>query len=114
MFSFIHGKKKIFKEFLKKSYPIPIPDSNVNKEHCNYIIKFERLNEDFSNLLKMLNIYQIRPLPHLNITQYKENYVKYYEKDIIEYAQKIFGPFMLERNDIFPNECPTYKDSIFT
>jgi len=116
-FNFVYEKKTSFKAFLKKLYPVPIPYSNgldFNKKLCNFIMRFENLNEDFSKVLKILKIPQIRPLQKINITSHKKDYLFYYGQDIIKYAKKIFGPFMIEWGYKFPETWPNYKVSRFS
>ena len=116
MFNFVYKENANFKAFLKKLYLVPLPYSNeldFNKNHCNFIMKFEDLNEDFSKVLKMLKISQIRPLRKLNTTSYKKDYLYYYVEDIFKYVQKIFGPFMTEWGYTFPETWPNYEISRF-
>ncbi len=116
LFKFIQENQTNFSEFLKKLYPIPIPFSstiNLNKPHCDYIIRFENINEDFSEVLKLLNLKQVRPLPLINVTKKKKDFLDYYNDDILKYAIKIFGPFMNEWGYKFPESWSNSKINPF-
>jgi hypothetical protein len=86
-----------FGEYLRKYYPRTYTSNiNVNKKDCDFIIKFESINEDFESVLKKLGIKQIRPLPVVNKTKKKGNFNQYYTENEKEYATRIFAPFMEE------------------
>jgi hypothetical protein len=111
-YKFVQNKNNTFKDFLKNFYRLPYTSQiNINKPHCNYIIRFENLDEDFTKVLEILGIRKIRPLPIINKTEDKNNYLEYYDEDIIEHAVKILGPFMLEWGYKFPEEWPNRRIS---
>ena len=100
-------KKNSFSAFFNKFYKFPFTSNiNINKKYCSYIYKFENLQEDFSTILELLDIKQIRPLPKKNVTHKKKPYENYYTDDIINHALNIFGPFMKEWNYEFPKHFP--------
>lgn len=119
LFEFIQNTNSDFAVFFKKLFPFSLPYNgliNLNKDRCDYIMRFERLEDDFSNVLKLLKINQVRPLPHLNKTKYKKDFENYYEDKIIDYVINVFGPFMLEWGYKFPEKWPNrpinYLDQI--
>lgn len=112
IFNYVQKKDITFEDFLRKirfySFPF-VGMINLCKPFCNFIIRFERLNEDFSHVLKLLEIPQIRPLPHQNPTLKKENDFNDYYECSINYIIKIFGPFMLEWKYKFPKSWSSKK-----
>jgi hypothetical protein len=106
-YKFIQNKDNNFSDFLKKFHTYPYTHHiNNNKKYCNFVIRFEHLQEDFSKVLKMIGITQIRPLPVLNKTKGKKNYLDYYDDNVIDHAVKIFSPFMEEWSYSFPDSWP--------
>ena len=100
-FHFVQDKKNTFKDYLYNFYKIPYTNSiNINSKYCDFIIRFETLNEDFSQVLKLLHIPQVRPLPRVNRTENKDkkHYKNFFPADSYSHAVKIFGPFMQEWN----------------
>ncbi len=116
LFKFVQEYNTNFGDFLKKLYPLPIPfasTTNLNKPHCDYILRFENLSEEFSKVLELLNLKQVRHLPHFNVTKDKKNFLSYYTKDIVNYAIKIYGPFMKEWGYKFPESWPSVKINLY-
>ena len=67
----------------------------VGDQHFEYVIRFERLQEGFSEVLNRLNVEQLEPIPHVNRTKGKEkSYQEFYAPDIYELAAACYGPFM--------------------
>lgn len=112
IFNYVQKKDINFEDYIRKvfyhSFPF-VGMINLCKPYCNFIIRFERINEGFSHVLKLLEIPQIRPLPHQNPTLNKENDSSYYNECSIDYFIKIFGPFMLEWKYKFPKSWSSKK-----
>lgn len=67
----------------------------VGDRHFDYVIRFERLQEGFTEVLSRLGIDQVSPIPHVNRTKGKErSWEEYYTSDIVDLAVACFGPFM--------------------
>lgn len=108
---------KDFNKFLRMFYKVVYTNNiNINKNHCDYILRFENLDSDFSTALKAMGIDKKRPLPLLNKTKKSGEFVDYYTDESIPYALNIFGPFMTEWGYNFPAEWglsgPPLKSSI--
>ncbi len=99
-----------FQQYFKKYYKLPYDNwSSLNHSKFNHIIRFENIQEDFSELLKKLNIEQKRKLPHRNKTEGKKNFEDYYTSDIRRKAIFIFGPFMQKWGYTFPEDWNVKK-----
>jgi len=95
-----------FGQYLIRFYKKPFDNMNAayfNK--MNYIIRFERIAEDFSYVIeKNIGIELKRALPIVNKTQGKESFLDYYDsEEVIEHALDVFGPFMLKWGYDIPN-----------
>ena len=118
---FILGKKlefaksfneNFFSEFFKRFYFFPYDDwSCLNAKTFEYI-RFERIQEDFTRVLNLLNIKQIRLLPLINPTLNRQgkDYLSYYQPEIQDKTKFIFGPYMDKWGYEFPPSW-NYKPS---
>ncbi len=67
----------------------------VGDQHFDYVIRFERLQEGFSEVLDRLRIEQVAPIPHVNRTKGKDkSYEEYFTPEIYGLAAACYGPFM--------------------
>jgi Sulfotransferase family len=115
IFRDIKDNNMSFADYFKKYYTLPYDNwSSVAHRHFDYVIFFENIQEDFAKVLQKLNIQQVRPLPVVNKTTGKENYLKYYTPDIRERSVFIFGPFMQKWGYEFPKEWGDKKASVFS
>jgi len=84
-----------FKQYLKKYYKLPYTNTSIiNNQDADYLIRFENIQEDFKEVLKKLNIKQVREIPVKNKTSNKEDFLQYYDKDVQPYAAYLFAPIM--------------------
>lgn len=94
---------KDFGGFIKKFYGRTYTNNiNLNHKYCDYIIRFESLNQNFKNALKKLGVEAKRDLPLVNKTKDRGEFEKYYSEDLLKTCAKVFGPFMLEWGYQFP------------
>ena len=82
---------------------VKIPYDNVysfNKKYLHYTIRFDCLQQDFDNALKMIGIKKKRDLPIYNKT------AKIRKEDELPYniVSKYFGPFYNENIEFFEKE----------
>jgi len=64
-------------------------------ENADFIIKYENIQEDFSRVLNILNIKQMRALPwDVKTTEKDRNFLKYYTPKIQQKVKFIFGDAM--------------------
>ena len=108
MFKFIRNKTHSFEEFLKRFYRQAYTNNaDINRPYCDFVIRYENLNDDFSLLIKKIGLEQRRLLPTLNTTEGKQSYLKYFANESTQrYAVRIFGPFMRQWNYEFPANWP--------
>lgn len=101
-----------FEEYFLKYHRFPYDNwSNVAHDKFNYVIKFEDIQNGFAEVLKKLNITQVRELPQKNKTSQKDSFIKYYTPEIREHAIYVFGPFMKKWGYSFPDEWKVQKVS---
>lgn len=106
----IKNNQLTFKQYLKKYYKFPYTNTSIiNNEDADFLIRFEHLQEDFKKVLSKLNIQQVRELPVKNKTELKEDFSKYYTKDVQQYALFIFTPVMKRFGYDFPEGWPKRK-----
>ena len=105
-FHYIHGNRadfaSFFKAFRNKLY------NNwflIGDQYFDYVIRFEYLQEGFSEVLEKLDICQIEPLAHVNKTSAKrKSYIEFYTPDTYQQAARCYGPFMSKWGYGFPVE----------
>lgn len=103
----------VFSGFLQKYYYWPYSDwSILSHKKFDYIIRFENLQEDFSNVLKKLKIEQKRLIPVINKTDKKENYKKLLKINENKKIAETFLPFMKFWNYQTPCEWEKYDTVI--
>ena len=99
-------------EFFRSFYRYPYDNwSSTTREHCDFTIRYEYLQEDFSEVLRRLNIEQVRPLPIVARSEgrKKASSEDYYEGEDRVHAMRIFGPFMKRTHYTFPESWGPYK-----
>lgn len=84
----------------------------VSSDHLDFIIRYERLQEDFAEVLRLLGLEPVRPVPVTNKTQNrKANWESYYTPRMVEKAKRICGPFMHKWGYEFPPEWGDHQVS---
>src|SRR5690349_8896331 len=101
----INSENISFQQYFKENYKVPYDNwSSLSHSKFNHILRFEHLQNDFSEVLKKLNIPEKRPLPTRNKTKGKDHFLTYYTPEIRERAVFVFGPFMEKWGYSFPPE----------
>ncbi len=103
---YIKNNNADFSDYFKKFYAIPYDDwSRIYHKKMDFIIRFERIEEDFSEVLKLIGLKQIRSLPVVNKTAIRgTNFLEYYNNDELKKkAIRIFGPFLKKWNYDLPD-----------
>lgn len=105
-YNFVQDTDADFPTFFRKFYRIPYNNwSALSHKRFDFIIRFENLQEDFAQVLKLLGIKQKRPLPVVNKTGRKrDDFLLYYTPEIYDQARRVFGPFMKEWGYELPPE----------
>ena len=89
-----------FREYGRRPYGSLI---DVSGDHVDFVIRFERLQDDFSQVLRLLGLKQVQPVPVAKKTKGREaDWTSYYTPDIIDQAKKVCGPFMKKWGYEFP------------
>ena len=104
-FNFIQNNNASFQQYFKKFFNKPYDNyASVTLENCDYIIRYENINEDYKTALKNAGIKNPKPLPIANKTAgKKQDLNEYYTEDIQSLALFVFGPFLEKYNYDIPN-----------
>lgn len=105
-FNFIHENNAdfpaFFRQFRSKLY------NNwflVGHQHYDHIIRFENLQESFSEVLGRLGIEQVAAIGHTNPTRMKKKgFAEFYTPDIYGDVARCYGPFLEKWGYGFPPE----------
>jgi hypothetical protein len=101
-----------FGRYLRRRFSRPFDNGTlIYHKRMDRIIRFEHLQEDFAATLAALGLEQVRPLPHVNPTDKRGNYLDFYPEELRPHAVRIFGPFMRKWGYPLP---PTWGQSIPT
>jgi len=109
-FSYAHEEGTDFASYFerfyrrRKFYRLPYDNlSCVSHAQLDYVIRYERLDQDFAEVLRRLGLEQVRPLPRLNRTKQRQaEFAAYYPPELHERARWVFGPFMRRWDYEFP------------
>ncbi|MET1232508.1 MAG: hypothetical protein ABWY52_06625 [Candidatus Limnocylindrales bacterium] len=94
-FAYVTAEQADFGTYLRRFYRRPYDnDTLIYHKRMDAIIRFENVQEDLSRVLERLGLEQVRPLPVVNQTSERGEYLDYYPKAIRPHAARIFGPFM--------------------
>ncbi len=96
LYKFIQETDASFAAYFRRYYRLPFSDMiDLSAPHLDYVIRFENLQDGFSQVLKQLNIKQVRPVPVRNKTKSKRRaWQEYYTPETISQARRVFGPLM--------------------
>jgi hypothetical protein len=104
-YNFAKNSNNGYRDYLKKFYKLPYDNwSCLAHKQFNFVLRFENLQQDFQTVLEKIGLEQKRPLPVVNTTHEKNNYLTYYSPEIYDYAKYVFSPFMNRWDYIFPTE----------
>ena len=96
--------------FLKKYYQFPFDNwFSITKPFCDFILRFDHLQDDFQTALKHCGIEPKRPLPVVNKTTEKASYLSYYTAENNAVGLAIFGPYLKEHQMAFPKQWKKTK-----
>jgi hypothetical protein len=105
-YKFIKDNNADFTEFCKRFYNLPYGSIiELSAKHCDFIMRFENLQDDFSEALRLIGVEQKRSLPQQNKTDEKEaDFLSYVRPEIYNKTKRIFGPFMKKHGYDLPHE----------
>ena len=105
-YEFITQKETTFQKYFLKFYKLPYDNpSSITFQHCDYIIRYENIDEDYKKALNLAGVKNPRSLPVANKTSNKRSNINiYYTREIRNRALFVFGPFFKDYNFSFPSE----------
>ncbi len=114
IFNFIQTEKATFQQYFRKFFNKPYDNfASLTLHHCDYVINYENIANDFFLLLKNLGVTNPRPLPIENKTVGKgANILEYYTEEIKEQAIYVFAPFLERYKLSFPKEWGVITPSL--
>lgn len=109
-YKFIKNSNATFTDFFRKYYRRTFSGLiDVSDADLDFVMRFETLQDDFSEVLRLLNIGQVRAVPVTNKTQSrKADWESYYTSEIIPQAKRVFAPFMKKWGYEFPDSWGDY------
>lgn len=110
-FKFVQDNDADFPTFFKKYYKVPYDNwSCLAHKQFDFVMRYENVQDDFSKAIQLIGIEQKRPLPVVNKTREKKDFISYYTPEIQEQAKRIFGPFMKKWGYEIPREWGDSSD----
>lgn len=105
-FNFVQRTDADFPTYFLKHYWLPYGNwSCLSHEDFDFVIRFERLQDDFARALRLIGLESKRPLPVANRTaKRKREFASYYTPETIGRAKRVFGPYMKQWGYDFPAE----------
>jgi hypothetical protein len=105
-FNYIRDNNATFQEYFLKFYSNPYDNySSITIDHCNFVIRYENIAEDYLLALNKAGVETPLPLPVVNKTAGKKNDLsEYYTEEIRKKAIYVFGPFLAKYNYSFPED----------
>lgn len=101
-----------FGSWFMASYHMPYASwSILDHRKFDKVVRYENLQEDFAEAMRLLHIEQKRPLPLGNKTAIKnKHFTEYFDTDALRRRAKfVFGPYMKEWGYTFPKEWDRIK-----
>lgn len=90
--------------FVERFYTLPYTSNiNLNKKHCQRVLRFETLGSDFMAALEDMGIEPQRELPVVNRTDDKPSFESEFQPGTYGRCSKVFGGFMREWGYRLPN-----------
>jgi hypothetical protein len=102
-----------FSTFFLKFYTMPY-DTWASLDHADFdfVMRFERLDDDFETVIRRLGIEPVRRLPALNSTGGRgRDFHSYYSAEAQRRAVRIMGPYMRRWGYSFPASWPLEPSS---
>jgi hypothetical protein len=101
----IVGSELSFSEWFMRNHRIPYASwSILDHKDFTKVVRYEHLQEDFAEALRLMGVPQKRPLPVGNKTAIKaKHFSEYYDSEAVRRRAKfVFGPYMAEWGYSFP------------
>ena len=103
-FNYILDNKATFQEYFLKFHSNPYDNySSMTIDNCDFVIRYEKIAEDYLLALNKVGVESPFPLPVANKTAGKRNDLsEHYTEEIRKKAIYVFGPFLAKYNYYFP------------
>lgn len=109
---FIRNNSASFQDYYRKFHSHFHRSKNPYHEGANYLYRFENLQEDFTEVLEILEIDQVRPIPRLNRTTGKDlPFMSYYTPDLQPLVRMTMGSRMRRAGYSFPPGWRTFSSA---
>jgi hypothetical protein len=97
-YNFAYEMNSSLANYIQKFYRLPYSSwANLSHHEMDFVIRFENLQEDFSTVLALIGIGQVRSLPRINETKRGiTDFDEYYPEFVREHVVSVFGPYMNE------------------
>ena len=110
----IQNNNLSFDQYFLKYFRLPYIDwMYYDKKHCNKILRFENLQEDFTSLVEEFSLGIDDTLPTKNKLIGKPIFLKYYTPNIQKRAQFVFSEYFSKTGYSFPDDWGKHKTSRF-
>lgn len=105
-FEFVQSTHADFPTYFRRYHHRLFSDMiELSADRLDYVIRYESLQERFSEVLNRLGLEQVGSIPMMNRTKNKRrDFTSYYTSEITEQAKRIFGPAMTKWGYEFPVE----------
>jgi hypothetical protein len=93
-----------FATYLRRYHVLPYDTwASVSHDKLDFVMRFERLADDFDEALRRIGIEPVRRLPHTNPTKAKDaEYPSYFPPSSHARARRVFGAYMEKWGYSFP------------
>jgi hypothetical protein len=104
MYKYLARTDADFSTFFMHFYRLPFDTwASLDHKRFDYVMRFERLAEEFDAVLRKMGIEPKRPLPVRNATgERKQSFDEYYSEAARRRAFRVFGPYMRRWGYEFP------------
>jgi hypothetical protein len=115
MYRFLSTTDADFSTFFLHFYRLPYDTwASLDHRDMDYVMRFERLADDFEATLRRIGIEPVRPLPQHNVTGGRErSFADYYTPEARRRALRVFGPYMRRWGYEFPADWELPEPSMF-
>ena len=105
-FRYVRRGQGSFAAFLRRYYPLPFDTwASLSHARFDFLMRFERLGDDFAEALRRIGIEPVRPLPVANRTGARdEDFATYFDAAARRHARRVFGPYMRRWGYAFPDD----------
>jgi hypothetical protein len=110
-FEFIRETGAGFADYFRRYHRRPFNTIiDLSAGRLDFVIRYERLQGDFAEVLRRLDLEQVGPIPVMNRTQGRRpEWQSYYTPDLFEQAVRRFGSYMSKWGYEYPPEWGSYS-----